>query len=66
MAAKSKVIVRPVRPGRNRPKSIKSKSKRKPRVSKNKKGAFPTPASLVKMQKFPKGSPWAVSGALLI
>ncbi len=66
MAAKSKVIVRPVRPGRNRQKSIKSKSKRKPRVSKNKKGVFPTPASLLKMQKFPKGSPWAISGAMLI
>ncbi len=60
-AKKSKTVIRP---GRNRPRKPKSKSKK--RVSSSKKGTFPTPANLVKMQKFPKGSPWAISGALLI
>ena len=43
------------------------KAKRKPRtVTKRKRAAYPTPASLLKLQGFPKGSPWAISGALLI
>lgn len=43
----------------------KGKTKRKARPSKGK-GVFPTPASLLKLQKFPKGSPWAISGVMLI
>lgn len=48
-------------------KSSKTKTKRKPRtLTKRRRAVYPTPASLLKMQGFPKGSPWAVSGAMLI
>lgn len=59
-----------VKCGKARPKTkskTKTKSKRKsPRNPTGKKVVFPTAAKLVKMQGFPKGSPWAISGGLLI
>ena len=67
------VVKGPVlRPGTHRIKTkskakSKTKSKRKsPRPVTGKKVLFPTAAKLVKMQGFPRGSPWAVSGAMLI
>lgn len=59
-----------VKSGKARPKSrskAKTKSKRKsPRTPVGRKVTFPTASKLVKMQGFPKGSPWAISGGLLI
>ena len=61
MALKKK---KPVRKSISKTKT-KTKTKRT-LAKKGKRAAYPTPASLLKLQGFPKGSPWAVSGALLI
>lgn len=52
-------------PKKKAPRTKKSKTKRRVHPAKGK-GVFPTPAKLLKMQKFPKGSPWAISGVMLI
>ncbi len=59
MAPRKKAVLRP---GRHRIK--KGKTKRKAPVKAR--AMFPTPAKLLKLQKFPRGSPWAISGVMLI